>query len=160
MWYYKEKEFTSEMIGKALGFIYIIEEISTGRVYFGQKLFWTKKIRTINKKKKKVKCESDWKKYYSSSSYINDKVKNYGDEDIKRSILILTESAGMMNYYEMQLQMDFRVLESDFYINGFIGGRISNSHINFNKFTEKDLNHINTLYKTLPNKALNWKPQL
>ena len=64
MWMYKNEPFLSININEAHGFIYAIEELSTGKIYVGQKVFWTKKIKTVNKKKKKIKVESDWKKYY------------------------------------------------------------------------------------------------
>ena len=52
-WTFKGEIFNSSKIGKAHGMIYLIEEISTGRVYVGQKMLWTKKTKTIDKKKKK-----------------------------------------------------------------------------------------------------------
>lgn len=153
-WIYKGEIFDSEHINNAHGFIYVIEEISTGRIYIGQKQLWTKKIRTINKKKKKVKCESDWKKYYSSSNYINEKVAEQGVSDFKRYILLLCASDGMLNYMELKLQMMACVLENESsFINGYVGGRISRSHISREKLLDVDfdlLNKIlpvNTLYE-------------
>lgn len=147
-WMYKDKVFTSEDINNTHGFIYLIKEKSTGRMYIGQKHFWTKKIRTINKKKKKVKCESDWKKYYSSSNYINEKVTNEGIDDFERYILMMVQSDGMLNYCEMVLQIELKVLEKpELYINGYIGGRISTSHIKRDVVIDQDNNLLNILYE-------------
>lgn len=149
-WMYKGEVFTSEHINDTHGFIYLIKEKSTGRMYIGQKHFWTKKVKTINKKKKKVKVESDWKKYYSSSNYINEKVAAEGVEDFERYILMMVQSDGMLNYAEMILQVDFRVLENNhLFINGYIGGRISTSHINMAKITDRDEVLLNQLKNTL-----------
>ena len=48
MWMYKNEPFLSININEAHGFIYAIEELSTGKIYVGQKVFWTKKIKTVN----------------------------------------------------------------------------------------------------------------
>ena len=146
-WYYKNEIFNSTNIGKAFGFIYLIEEIDTGRIYIGQKVFWGKRPRMVNKKKKIIKCESDWKNYYSSSSYIMEEVANNKSSNYKRSILVLCKSAGQMNYVELKLQMDLRALESDNFINGYVGGRISQSHIKFDEIIDIDSNAINRLYE-------------
>lgn len=138
-WLYKNKVFTSEDINNVHGFIYLIKEKSTGRMYIGQKHFWTKKIRMVNKKKKKIKCESDWKKYYSSSNYIMEKVATEGIDDFERYILMMVQSSGMLNYAELLLQVDFRVLENpEKFINGYIGGRISTSHIKMENIVDRD----------------------
>ena len=62
-WYYKGEIFKSELLytdefkDNIHGFIYIIEEISTGKIYIGQKHLWTTKVTSINKKKKKQKTK-------------------------------------------------------------------------------------------------------
>ena len=45
-------------------FVYRIINLQNGREYIGRKYFW--KFRTPKGKKRKVKSESDWKKYYGS----------------------------------------------------------------------------------------------
>ncbi len=146
-WYYKGEIFNSSKIDSAHGFIYIIEEISTGRIYIGQKQLWTKKTKMVNKKKKKITIESDWKNYYSSSGYIKEKVELEGTSDFKRYVAVLCISAGQMNYVELKLQMDLKVLERPhLYINGFVGGRITNSHIKFDMIKDIDRDLINSLY--------------
>lgn len=146
-WMFKGEVLTSEKIKNAHGMIYLIEEISTGRLYIGQKKLWTKKIKTINKKKKRVKVESDWRNYYSSSNYINEKVAATGTSDFNRFVLMLVGSDGMLNYAEMKLQMDTRVLEfPNLFINGYIGGRISTTHYKQPMIFEQDEVMINRLY--------------
>lgn len=147
-WYFKNEIFTSEQLNASMhGFIYIIKEVSSGKVYIGQKHLWTNKIKTVNGKRRKTKVESDWKDYYSSSQYINQKVESSGNSDFKRYILMFCPSDGSLNYEEMKLQMDLRVLESDLYLNGYIGGRISSSHIKSRQLLDYDSDMINTLYQ-------------
>lgn len=148
-WYFKGDIFLSDNLNANIhGFIYVVEEISTGRIYIGQKHVWTKKIKTVNKKRKKITIESDWKQYYGSSAYIMEKVENEGTSDFKRYIVALCSSSGQMNYIEMKLQMDLRVLEFPHkYINGYIGGRISGAHIKYDQLIDTDEIKLNKLYK-------------
>jgi tRNA/tmRNA/rRNA uracil-C5-methylase (TrmA/RlmC/RlmD family) len=149
-WIYKGKIFTSDDINpKAYGFIYMIREKSSGRIYIGQKHIWTNKVKTINKKKKKVKVESDWKQYYSSSAYINEKFQENGSADFERYILVICISSGQMNYVELKLQIDLRMLEQpEKYINGFVGGKIHASHIKFDQILDADKDMLNSLYQS------------
>lgn len=149
-WKYKGKIFTSDDINsKAYGFIYMIKEKSSGKIYIGQKHLWTKKLKTISGKKKKVKVESDWKQYYSSSAYINEKYQENGSADFERYILMFCISDGQMNYAELKLQIDLRMLEdSEHYINGFVGGKIHASHIKHDQIIDIDFDMLNTLYQT------------
>ena len=43
MWHYKGEEFTSEMIGDYIGFVYIITDGSNDRKYIGKKIFKSKR---------------------------------------------------------------------------------------------------------------------
>lgn len=144
MWLYKSKKFTSEDIGKAFGFIYIMTDTSTGKMYIGQKQFWSKKTKQVNKKKKKVTVESDWKKYYSSSKYL----QSVESDLIKREILYLCCSKGQMNYLETQLQMDLRVLENqDIWLNGILNLRTHHTHLKLDQLIDKDVDKLEELYK-------------
>lgn len=147
-WIFKNNFFESDHINNIHGFIYVIQEKSSGKYYIGQKHFWTKRIKTVNGKKKKVKVESDWKHYYSSSNYINEKVSNEGTDDFIRYIVALVKSDGMLNYLEMKWQVDASVLENeDKFINGYIGGRISRSHISLDKVEFIDYDFLkNTIF--------------
>ena len=63
-WHYDGKVFDSDSIQDYFGFVYLIENLSNHRKYIGRKYFWS--FRTPKGKKRKVKSESDWKKYYGS----------------------------------------------------------------------------------------------
>ena len=50
--------------------------------------------------KRKVKIESDWKKYYGSCPELKDDIKKYGKENFSREILSLHKTKGTCNYEE------------------------------------------------------------
>lgn len=143
MWTFKGKEFTSEDINKAFGFVYLITDLESGRKYIGQKHFWSRK--TVQKKgiKKKVKCESDWKKYASSS----DELKKQDPSKLKKEILFLCISKGQMNYIETLLQMDLRVLENqEVWLNGIVNIRCHHTHHKIDKIIDNDSDKLKEIY--------------
>ena len=97
-WLYKGKPFLSEDIGEHYGFVYCITNILTGRRYIGRKYFWS--LRKPRGKSRRVKSESDWKKYYGSSDELNADRKQVGNQAFTRTILSLHETKGTCNYEE------------------------------------------------------------
>ena len=63
-WTYNGEVFDSDCIQDYFGFVYHIHCNKTNRDYIGRKYFWS--FRTPRGKSRKVKSESDWKKYYGS----------------------------------------------------------------------------------------------
>lgn len=127
-WKYKEQTFTDDMIDDHTGFVYLITD-PEGRMYVGQKLFWTPKTRMLKGKKKRIKVISDYKSYFGSNLELQELVKRLGPEPFTREILYLCKSKGNMNYLELREQIDRRVLESDRYYNAFVGGKIHKKHV-------------------------------
>ena len=97
-WRYDGKIFDTIDIGDNFGFVYLITNKSNGRSYIGRKYFWS--FRTPPGKKRKVKQESDWKKYYGSCPELKEDVKKYGKEIFCREILSLHVTKGQCNYEE------------------------------------------------------------
>ena len=97
-WTYNGKPFDSDDIGDYFGFVYRITNESNGRSYIGRKYFWS--FRTPPGKKRKVKQESDWKKYYGSNDEIAAERKIVGNDTFKREILSLHKTKGQCNYEE------------------------------------------------------------
>ena len=97
-WRYDGKIFDTIDIGDNFGFVYLITNKSNGRSYIGRKYFWS--FRTPPGKKRKVKQESDWKKYYGSCPELKEDVKKYGKEIFGREILSLHVTKGQCNYEE------------------------------------------------------------
>ena len=132
MWYYNEKEFTSEDIGEYIGFVYLITDQSNGRKYVGKKLFKSKrKLKPLKgKTRRRIKVvESDWKAYYGSSEEVKQMVEEKGADNFHREILYLCYSKGELGYLEAKYQFEHDVLLRDDYYNGIIQCKIHRSHI-------------------------------
>jgi hypothetical protein len=97
-WKYNGDIFDSDNIGNYFGFVYCITNKTTGRRYIGRKYFWS--FRKPPGKKRKVKQESDWKRYYGSCPELKEDIKKYGKEIFSREILSLHEAKGDCNYEE------------------------------------------------------------
>ena len=97
-WIYMERAFDTDDVGDYFGFVYKITNLSNTRQYIGRKYFWS--FRTPPGKKRKVKQESDWKKYYGSCPELKDDVKKYGKEIFSREILSLHKTKGTCNFEE------------------------------------------------------------
>lgn len=110
-------------------FIYKITNLLDGRMYIGKKLFYGHKYSTKKGKRKKIKIESDWRDYWSSSAELKADVERLGKENFKREIIQLCQNKGTANYIEARIQMDLRVLESDQYYNSIINCRVHRKHI-------------------------------
>jgi hypothetical protein len=132
MWYYNEKEFTSEDIGEYIGFVYLITDQSNGKKYVGKKLFKSKrKLKPLKgKTRRRIKVvESDWKAYYGSSEEVKQMVEEKGADNFHREILYLCYSKGELGYLEAKYQFEHNVLLRDDYYNGIIQCKIHRSHI-------------------------------
>jgi hypothetical protein len=107
-WKYNDKIFDTDDIGDYYGFVYLIINTSNQRKYIGRKYFWS--YRTPPGKKRKVKQESDWKKYYGSCPELKEDVKKYGKEIFSREILSLHKTKGQCNYEETRQLFNYNVL--------------------------------------------------
>jgi hypothetical protein len=128
-WLYNGQIFTTPA-SDDVGFVYLITCIPTGRKYIGKKLFWSTKTRQVKGKKKRIKVESDWKKYWSSSEELKADVVELGEQQFRRTILYICKSKGEANYLEAREQFTQGVLEyPDLWYNGWIIVKVSSSHI-------------------------------
>jgi hypothetical protein len=128
MWIYKNKVF-EEVPTNAYGYVYLITNNLTGRKYIGKKLFWFRKTKVVKGKKKRLKVESDWREYWSSSDEVKSDVKVIGETNFTREILHICQNKGTCNYLEAKEQMLRGVLESDLYYNAQIQCRVHRTHI-------------------------------
>lgn len=131
MWFYKEEEYDPKDLDskKLYGFVYLIENLSNGKKYIGKKFFWTSKTKMVQKKKKRIKVESNWKDYYGSSELLCEDVENQGKDTFKRTILHLCKTKAECGYLEVYEQIIRNVLLDDIYYNRFIQCRINSLHI-------------------------------
>ena len=97
-WIYNGKPFLSEDIGEHYGFVYCITNVLTGRRYIGRKYFWS--LRKPRGKSRRVKSESDWKKYYGSSDELNQERQRIGNDAFRREILSVHEKKSWVNFEE------------------------------------------------------------
>jgi hypothetical protein len=143
-WLHKEEEVTEEIIPNgAVGFIYMITHIPTGKYYIGKKSLESvrnvkigvrelKKLKEERKAagiggraplKKKVRKSSDWEKYYSSNEWINEQVKEGKADEFKREIIEFCYSKKSLSYYEVYYQFKYNVLSNENSINENILGK-------------------------------------
>jgi len=136
-WYYDEQEVT-ELPEDAVGFVYLITCVTTGKMYVGKKLakfartsYKVVKLKNGTKKRKKIKSKinSDWQQYYGSSPNLTEDINTLGTDNFKREILYYCKSKSECSYIEAREQFSRRVLESDDYYNGHIQVRVHGSHI-------------------------------
>lgn len=94
MWLYQDKELNLEDIPeKAIGFIYRIKHLTSGKWYIGRKNLFKSAYKQVKGKKKKYMKPTDWKEYWSSSEELQEWVKVEGENAFAKEILFFTESA-------------------------------------------------------------------
>ena len=97
-WKFLERDFDSIDVGDNFGFVYCITNLINQRKYIGRKYFWS--FRTPKGKKRKVRSESDWKRYYGSCPELKEDIKKFGKENFSREIISLHITKGKVNYEE------------------------------------------------------------
>ena len=107
-WLYQGATFTSNHINDFFGFVYCITNTNNGRKYIGRKYFYA--YRTPKGKKRKVKQESDWKKYYGSCPELKEDIKRYGKEQFQREIMSIHKAKGLVNFEETRQLFHYNVL--------------------------------------------------
>ena len=142
-WTFDNKPFDSNNIGDYFGFVYLITNKSNSRRYIGRKYFWS--FRKPPGKKRKVKQESDWKKYYGSCPELKEDLKKYGKETFNREIISLHTTKGNCNFEETKQLFLNNVLSealddgSPAYYNSNILGRyMRKDYGNFRKYPDTD----------------------
>jgi len=110
------------------GFVYQIQDRTSGKKYIGKKFFWARKTRQVKGKKKKYLGESDWRGYYGSSERLLLEV-NKDKGRFKREILRLCKTKSECAYFEAKLQFEHDVLLSDEYYNDWIMVKVRAAHL-------------------------------
>ena len=136
-WIYKNEP-VEQLPTDYVGFVYIITNTISGRMYVGKKLarFKTTRYKMHTQKngkkvRKKIRgaVASDWQEYYGSSDQLNRDVESLGKEKFRREILYYCRSKAECNYIEAREQFARKVLESKQYYNGHIRVRVHGSLI-------------------------------
>ena len=137
MWLYNN-ELIEELPDDCVGFVYLITNKASNRMYVGKKLSkfaktTYKMVKQKNgiKKRKKIrsKIDSDWMEYYGSSIELNKDVESLGKDNFVREILFFCKSKAECSYIEAREHFARKVLESDDYYNGQISVRVHGSNI-------------------------------
>ena len=127
-WTHKDQP-VSELPTDCAGFVYLITNTVSGRMYVGKKLskFKTTRYKMHTQKngkkvRKKIRgaVDSGWQDYYGSSDQLNRDVESLGRDRFLREILYYCRSKAELNYVEAREQFARKVLESDLYYNGHI----------------------------------------
>jgi len=142
-WLYNNIEVSEDLIPEdAVGFVYKIIHIPTGKYYIGKKslnsvrtvklgkreLGRIKEERKASKmpgpapKKKVVRKASDWETYYSSNEWIIEQVKEGRLADFNREIIQFCNSKKSLSYYEIYWMFKYDVLSDNNSLNGNISG--------------------------------------
>lgn len=143
-WLYKDKEILIEDVPEAaVGFVYKIIHIPTGKYYIGKKSLESVRNIKIGKRellkikedrklvgmsgrtpiKKKVRKASDWETYYSSNDWISQQVKEGKAVEFKREIIQFCNSKKSLSYYEVEWMFKYDVLRDEIALNGNISGK-------------------------------------
>lgn len=127
MWLYNGKEFTSDMKDDYVGFVYLIENLDNGMKYIGKKLFTSSKTYQRNKKKKRMRVESNWNEYTGSNELLNEHVSN--GANLQKTILYLCKSKGWMSYFETLEILQRQAIQSNEFYNEWVSCKIQRRHL-------------------------------
>lgn len=138
MWKFKDIQIKSKEdipieFEKSIGFIYIITQLSTGRRYIGRKLLTKASTKTTKGIKKKIRKDSDWIEYWSSSPKIKAWIDESGTDDFSKEILIFVSSKSELMYAEEYYLYKTNALLSDMWLNDNIRAKIMRAWFSKNK---------------------------
>jgi hypothetical protein len=96
------------------GFVYLIQELHSGRGYIGKKSFHalTRKRIAGRKNRRHIHKESNWRTYTGSSTALNAAIEQYGIENYEFHILSLHTSKASLSYSEIEQQVKRDVLRA------------------------------------------------
>ena len=142
-WRYNTCCFNSEDIKDYFGFVYLITNKCTNKKYIGRKYFWS--FRTPPGKSRRVKQESDWKRYYGSCPELKQDVKLNNKENFDRVILSLHKTKGSCNFEETKQLFLNNVLSESlddgtpaYYNSNILGRYMRKDYGNFGKNASAD----------------------
>ena len=126
-WLFEGKEIEEQ--DEYYGFVYLIENLTTGEKYIGRKYFTQAGYKQVKGKRKKVRKESDWKDYYGSSPSLKEDVEKFGKDNFKRTILRFCKTRGECSYFETKYIFDHDAILKDEYYNSWVSCKIQASHV-------------------------------
>tara|TARA_B110000858_G_scaffold180034_1_gene217276 strand:+ start:1616 stop:2053 length:438 start_codon:yes stop_codon:yes gene_type:complete len=108
----------------SFGFVYLITNIKSGKMYIGRKyLGKTRRVKQKGKSRRKViRKDSDWRTYIGSSKTLQEHI-NKNKSNFQFKILAFGKTKGQVNYMEENLHHKFHVVHSKEFYNDCIGPR-------------------------------------
>jgi len=126
-WYYNGVPFDDD--GTSFGFVYLIENLITGKKYIGRKYFSKAGYKQVNGKRKKIRKASDWETYYGSNETLKREVTELGAHNFRRTILYLCKSRSECSYFETREIFTRDALLSENYYNDWVSAKIRKAHL-------------------------------
>jgi hypothetical protein len=126
-WYYDGVPFDDD--GTSFGFVYLIENLITGKKYIGRKYFSKAGYKQVNGKRKKIRKASDWETYYGSNETLKKEVAELGAHNFRRTILYLCKSRSECSYFETREIFTRDALLSENYYNDWVSAKIRKAHL-------------------------------
>jgi hypothetical protein len=126
-WYYGDVPFEED--GTHFGYVYLIENLITGRKYVGRKYFTCAGYKQVNGKKKKIRKTSDWETYWGSNETLKREVTELGEHNFRRTILHLCKSKSECSYFETYEIFSRHALLDSVYYNDWVSAKVRRAHL-------------------------------
>ncbi len=126
-WYYNGVPYEND--GTHFGFVYLIENLLTGKKYIGRKYFTAAGYKQIKGKRKKVRKESDWESYYGSNETLKAEVAEIGEQNYRRTILHLCKTKSECSYWETWEIFTRHALLNEVYYNDWVSAKVRRAHL-------------------------------
>jgi hypothetical protein len=96
------------------GFVYLVTNIATGRMYIGKRSMWSNIRKAVKgrRNRKRLVVESNWRSYTTSSTQINKEILE--GQQFKYEILSLHKSKSSLGYAEVEQMILRDVLRKRF----------------------------------------------
>ena len=126
-WYYGGVPFEED--GTHFGYVYLIENLITGRKYIGRKYFSKAGYKQVNGKRKKIRKTSDWEAYWGSNETLKAEVAELGEHNFRRTILHLCKSKSECSYFETYEIFSRHALLDSVYYNDWVSAKVRRAHL-------------------------------
>jgi hypothetical protein len=126
-WYYGGVPFEED--GTHFGYVYLIENLITGRKYIGRKYFSKAGYKQVNGKRKKIRKTSDWEAYWGSNETLKAEVAELGEHNFRRTILYLCKSKSECAYWETFEIFTRHALLNTVYYNDWCSCKVRRAHL-------------------------------
>ena len=130
-WYYGGVPFEED--GTHFGYVYLIENLITGRKYIGRKYFSKAGYKQVNGKRKKIRKTSDWEAYWGSNETLKAEVAELGEHNFRRTILHLCKSKSECSYWETYEIMFRHAFLNETYYNSWVTCKITSKQLSNTK---------------------------